>query len=224
MSALTSDFARASLRTSTYRQYSRLWARFTDLAAARRVVCLPVSPENFQILIADFAAATSSVSSTQKMVAAVSFFHRFYGFEPPATDARGRLILRGIARTYARPVRRAPPITPEIVRSAIFYQIGSDLHKRCNFSVPLITWRTVAQLVISFVSLARFHCLTHITVRDVVFINGGAKLTFWNTKTDAMNRGQSVFVSPLDSFACPVKFLRRYSATDRASYTSSLGG
>ena len=222
MDAPAPDFARASLRTSTYRQYSRLWERFTDLALARGFSCLPVSTEHFEILLADFAAATASTSSTQKLLAAVTFFHRYHGFQPPATAARGRLILRGIARTYARPVKRAAPITPDIVKAAIYYQIGSDLDKRFGFAVSLITWRTVAQLVISFAGLARFHCLTNISMKDVVFINGGVQLTFWNTKTDTLNAGQTIFLSPVASYACPVRFIASYFA--RLQWEAFLGG
>ena len=62
----------------------------------------------------------------------------------------------------------------------------------------------------SFTALARFHCLTNIKTTDVVFINGGVQLTFWNTKTDHLNQGQSVFLSAVNSYACPVSFIRAY--------------
>ena len=223
MDARATDYARSSLKTSTYSQYSKLWSRFADLATARGFACLPIQPHHFETVISDFAAATSSPSSTQKMVAAVAFFHRYFGFEPPATSARGRLILRGIARTYAKPVKRAPPLTPCIVRSAIFYLIGNDLEKTMNFSVPLLTWRTVAQLVVSFTGLARYHCLANTSVNDAVFINGGVQLTFWNTKTDGLNRGQSVFLAAVpNSFACPVRFVTAYFY--RLQWEAFLGG
>ena len=204
-------FAQASLRTSTYAQYSRLWRKFADLAASRGFVCLPVDARHCEVILSDFASETKSVSSTQKMVAAVSFFHRLHNFQPPLSTARGRLVLRGITRAFSKPVRRAPPLTPDIVKTAIYYQIGSDLDRSANFAVPLLTWRTVAQLVLSFSALARYHCLTNIFVTDVVFINSGVQLTFWNTKTDVLNQGQKVFVSPVpNSFACPVRFLAAY--------------
>ena len=215
-------FARASLKTSTYNQYRRLWERFAALASARGYPCLPVSTAHFEQLLSDFAASSKSASSSQKLVAAVSFFHRYYGFEPPATAARGRLILRGITRTFTRPVQRAPPLTPEIIRAAVYHQIGSDLQLLSNFVVPLSTWRTVAQLVLSFSTLARFHCLANISVKDMIFINGGAHLTFWHTKTDALNQGQSVFIAGTTSFACPVRFLQAY--VYRLNWEACLGG
>ena len=161
------DFARASLKTSTYNQYRGLWKRFCDLAAARGLSPLPAGAAEFETLLCDFAAHSASAASSQKLVSAVAFFHRYYGFEPPASAARGKLILRGIKRTYMKPVSRANPLTREIVKSAIYYCIGSDLHLRANFTVSLATWRTVAQLVVSFAALARYHCMANISMKKV---------------------------------------------------------
>ena len=217
------NFAEASLKTSTYSQYRSLWVRFERLAAERGMIPLPIAAEDFEQILGAFAASSKSASSAQKMVAAVNFFHRAHGFEPPAARARGRLILRGIKRTFAKPTKRAPPLTGLIVKRAIYYQIGSDLYKEWGFGVPLLTWRSVAQIVLSFSALARFHCLTNVAVKDVVFLEGGAKITFWNTKTDTFNQGQPVFLSVLgNSPYCPVRFLQTYIR--RLQWEAFLGG
>ena len=64
-------------------------------------------------------------------------------------------------------------------------------------------------MIISFAALARYHCMAHIGISDLLFTVDGVKLTFWNSKTDTFNQGQSVHLPPVaGSYACPVEFLK----------------
>jgi hypothetical protein len=112
------------------------------------------------------------------------------------------------------------PITPVIVQHLLYYVIGGDLDVHAHYDVSLHDWRTVAAAIFSFASLARYNCMSLLTVAHLRFADGGLYVTFPSSKTDQLGLGEEIFIMSTDSIYCPVAFMRKYLG--RLDWESSL--
>ena len=204
-------FALETLATSTRKRYSALWTSFVSLSTDRGFPPLPSAPAHFEAVISAFASEKRSTSVVSAMVAAVNHFHQLAGYEPPSHCPRVKLTLRGITRAFSRPVEHTMPLSPDMVKAAM-QLLGDDLFRTTGFSVPLLRWRTVTALVLSFVSLGRYNCLSKLRVTHLFFYEDGLLVNFPSSKTDQLRQGQPVFIGRIAGSAfCPVLLLKAYT-------------
>ena len=206
MAALVAE----SLATSTRKTYSKLWSDFVSIALAFRMSPLPVAAGDLEIILGHFAESKKSVPLTNAMLAAVSHAHAVAGFVLERSP-RLKLLLRGIGRRYTRPAVQSLPLSPSMVIDAINLLEGDHLRTR-DFSKPLLLWRTVASMVLSFSSLARFDCMSKLQLSCLQFYPQNLQIHFPSSKADQLGRGELVLVGTVSGSAyCPVLFMKAYT-------------
>ena len=218
-----SSLTESSLAPSTRTKYKSLWGGFLSLCTASRINPLPVRPSDLFVILESYASTSKSPSMVQSMASAVSFFHRLHGFSNPATDPRVPLLLKGVRRLHGAAPKKAAPMTPAILHALIYHLIGSDLTIASHYDAPLLAWRTVAQALFSFASLARFNCMAKLSLSHLYFHPDHIIVTFPSSKTDQFGTGATLRISASTSAAsitCPVKFMGAYY--HRLQWESSL--
>ena len=202
--------ALASLATSSQKAYKSAWKRFKDLADSRGVQPLPCDPKDFASLIGEFAEDVGKFHAVKQMLAAVAFFHRMSGSNPPQDSPEFKLVLRGIKRLcYVKP-KRAKPLDSDILKNVLTSLVGEDLWCDSYYNVSLRKWRTAAVFVLTFAALCRFDDLTKLRINHVSFEEGRVLLFIPSSKTDQFGDGQLVTISASGSDACPVFFVKAY--------------
>ena len=206
--------------SQTRKRYSALWTSFVSLALDRGYPPLPIDPVHFETVISAFATEKKSTSVVSSMVAAVNHFHQLAGFQPPSNHPRVKLTLRGITRAYSKPVEHTMPLSSDIIKAGI-QLLGEDLLRTSGFTVSVLRWRTISAMVLSFVSLGRYNCLSKLRMHDLFFCEDGVLITFPSSKTDQLRQGQPVFVARIrGSLFCPVLLIKAY--TLRLQYEAFL--
>ena len=206
MAALVAE----SLATSTRKSYAKLWDDFVSLALAFRLRPLPVEASDLEVILGHFAESKRSVPLTNAMLAAVAHAHAVAGFTLDRSP-RIKLLLRGISRRYSKPSVQSLPLSPSMVADAIDILEGDHLRTR-DFVQPMLVWRTVASMVLSFSSLARFDCMSKLRLQDLQFYPENLQIYFPSSKADQLGRGEVVFVGTIGgSPYCPVLFMKAYT-------------
>ena len=199
-----------SLATSTKKAYSKLWQEFISIAFAFRMRPLPVAAEDLEVILGHFAETKKSVHLVNSMLAAVSHAHTVAGFVLNRTP-RLKLLLRGVSRRYTRPASQSRPLSAAMVMDAIGLLEGDHLRTR-DFLKPVVQWRSVAAMVFSFSSLARFDCMSKLTLKDLQFFENHLQIYFPSSKVDQHGRGEVVLVGTIPgSIHCPVLFIKAYT-------------
>jgi site-specific recombinase XerD len=83
---LAADFARASKAKSTLTAYGSDWRVFECWCEERSLAALPASPEGVCGFLADEASRGRRASTLGRRLAAIRYFHRAAGFEPPTAQ------------------------------------------------------------------------------------------------------------------------------------------
>ena len=204
------EFSRASLAHSTRKAYDGAWKRFRTLASARDLCALPCSPKNFNVLIADYAHENKKFHAVKLLVAAVSFFHRSHGFDPPSMNSHTKIVMRGIKKCFYQKPKRAKPWDGALVASLVSSLLGDDRWCSSFYDVSLRRWRTAASIIFSFAALCRFNDLQNLCVNNLSFEANKVLIFIPRSKTDQCGEGQLISLQASGKDSCPVAFIKAF--------------
>ncbi len=141
-------------------------------------------------------------------LSAISFHYRKFGKTSPCDEVRVKMFMRGLKRKDSKqPVRRAMPLTLEILEKALDYLETDD---------SLTAWRTVWRMIVSFSCFLRYDDLRRLTVRSKLPISISSlyilysyylRLKIWN----CVKMKEKAFISSISEAVKPTKkiiFLR----------------
>jgi integrase len=107
--------ALASKADATWAAYASDWRVWTTWAQANGLAELPANPEDVAAFLSDMSAARK-VNTLRRYLASISVSHTLKGHAFARSHAAIKMILRGIAREDARPVRRVKPLVADRLR------------------------------------------------------------------------------------------------------------
>jgi integrase len=196
-------FALASRAAATLALYDAAFARWTCWCTLHHTRALPAEPRVVAAYLAALARAGKSVAAINGALAAIQFKNRAAGF---ALDRRAPLlatVLAGIARTCAKPIRRAAALDISALAQLSDSLAGEDL---CSL-------RDRALILVAFFAALRRSEITSLDVsgRSPIALDArGLTLNLTATKTAAATT--SVAVPRRGDGLCPVAALERYLA------------
>lgn len=109
----------ASTAASTRRAYASDWAIYRAWCTARGYEPLPSSPEQVALFLAHEANRRLAVSTVERRLAAIGFFHRARRYPAPTAMEEAAVIqttMRGIRRQIGAAKRKKRPATDDLVR------------------------------------------------------------------------------------------------------------
>ena len=113
-----------------------------------------------------------------------------------AFEAAKRIVSRNSPKR-----RKKEPITPDIINRIVNYFKDKNEFPALRFIIICL---------ICYTGFLRISELLNLKVKNLDFLAGGLKLTIPFSKTDQLYEGDVVYISSLESEACPVKWLNIY--------------
>jgi site-specific recombinase XerD len=161
------DYAAQATAPATVRAYRSDIAAFTSWCHARGVEPLPASP-----------------GSIGRAVAAIAYFHRLAGHEPPTGTELVKRTMRGIRHALGTAPDRKAPVTAD--------RIGAML--ACIPADTLAGLRDRALLLLGFAAALRRSELIALTVADLEWVEDGLRLRIARSKTDQEGAGAVIAI------------------------------
>jgi site-specific recombinase XerD len=187
----------AAVAANTRRAYRSDWRLFTAWCAARGFAPLPAAPATVARFLTE-QAATVTIATIARRLAAIGQAHRTAGHTAPSDDATVRTVWRGIRRSKGTaPVKKRPLLTDDL-RALL-----ATLPDRLSGA------RDRALLLLGFAGAFRRSELVALDVVDVETIAGkGLLVTVRRSKTDQEGAGARIPIHPgADPPTCPVAAL-----------------
>ena len=191
------DYARQSALPATLRAYQSDFAAFQAWCGARGLEALPAVPQSVAAWLAHGADEGLKPSTLGPRCAAVRFFHRRAGHEPPASAECVKATLAGIRRAVGTAPARKAPAVAELTR---------DMAKAAPGSLKGL--RDRALLLLRFGGAFRRSELVALDVSDIEFTDDGLRVTIRKSKTDQEGRGVTITIIRGQTQWCPMKALR----------------
>ena len=142
------------------------------------------------------------MSFLETVTAAISHFHLAAFSISPTSHPASRRALAAARKLLATPVKRAKPLTPDLLR---------DVHAVAEKQDNFVTWRTYWRMSMCFHGLLRWSDIAALQVKHIRVSRSSIHLTIPKSKTDQVGQGCGLVISALPgSPFCPVKLTRRY--------------
>ena len=183
-------FLDASIAASTRRAYDGDVAHFVAWGGS-----IPAPSETIARYLADHAA-TLSMATLCRRLAAIGRAHVLEGLANPATTDLVRMVRRGIRRLYGRPQERVSALTKEHL-VAIVSSLGNSTRDV----------RDRALLSIGFAGAFRRSELIAIDFNSIKRNPQGIVIRVCKSKTDQESRGRDIAIPYSAGPACPVQAL-----------------
>lgn len=201
---------------STRIVYDRNWKYWTDFCKDMGVNSLPGDPEDFAGFMVERADEHKSVAVATNAIAAVKERHSAAGLISPTDDVRVHRALKGIQKTYTRPVKQAPPMTAQVMKKLTKYHL-KERAGRSNVD-KLRAWRTIFRLRLCHTGLLRYNEVMNLERRDLEFGRNEKgeeylAVTVRKSKTDQEGKGEKKYIPESDDKSiCMVTLARLYLA------------
>ncbi|MFI6510840.1 site-specific integrase [Streptosporangium sp. NPDC050855] len=196
----------AAPAANTTRAYARIWAGYLSWCAATGRTPLPTTGATLASFVAELAGRGLAPASIDQALACVSSAHGKAGLPRPHTTAARdalRAYRRAWSTTAGNTVRKAPPITIDILRSLID-------HTPDDTPTGI---RDRAALVLGFALMGRRSELTALDCEHLTFPRQGLEVFIPMSKTDQDAAGQSVAIPYGSHLAtCPVRSVQAWLA------------
>ena len=176
-----SDTLTSGLAEKTREGYYLAFNRYADFCVRNAVPSLPADPEvimTYFVYLAENGKTASPVLTARSAIRHFSLLFR--PNEPSPTDRHDvGLIVRSIELRYAHPVKKAKPITNDIIKKMVDEVLKGDHLKDSKFEVKISEWSTVVKTLVKFHCLARFEEMIELRKSNFkVLENGDCEVTF----------------------------------------------
>jgi len=199
-------YVAAARAEGTRRLYARAFARWAQWCGLMHAEPLPAAPETIGAYLGELAAEGKSVTTIKGALAAVLYVHREQGHRiagqaPPITT-----VMAGITRRASRPIRRAPALEIESLRSIIAGIGGGDVR----------SLRDRALLLLGFFGALRRSELVALDVKGRSYVEmrpEGLILHLTGTKASAAT--QTLCIPRRTDDLCAARALEQYLTSAR---------
>lgn len=172
---------------------------------------MPASPEGVCGFLADEASRGRRASTLGRRLAAIRYFHRAAGLEPPTSDEKVKAVLAGIRRTIGSAPVRKKAATSDILLGMVGGK-GTSLREL----------RDRAILLFGFAGAFRRSELVALNLEDIEWAPEGALVIIRRSETDQEGLGPKVGI-PGGEVARPVASLEAWSRPPVSPRAQSSG-
>ena len=189
---------------NTERAFRADWNHFEAWCTAEDLIAFPADPSTVAVYIAALSA-THKVSSLQRRLTAINYYHRHHGDERPYGPASLKhaaiaSVMKGLKREKGTRTDAKAPLTTEQLRRMVRGLEGSPRGLRDR-----------ALLLIGFAGGFRRSELVALDFADIADVEDGLKITIRRSKSDQEGQGRTLGIPyGADPKTCPVRAYRRW--------------
>ena len=136
------DYAKASKSAATRRAYGADWGDFRSWCASTGCSPMPAEVETAIAYLGELAQRGLATSTIDRRVAAIAYFHRLAGQDPPNASEKVRAVLQGVRNTLGRRPRKKRALTVELLVKAV-RKIKPDLVGLRDRALLLVAFASV---------------------------------------------------------------------------------
>ena len=220
---LLMDYFETSKAPKTVEMYKGAFARFKNWAQGMKVPVLPTTVDDLMVYLMYVSENTESFAAVKMARYAVAYYHQMGGYQDPTKDPAVALVVEAAKRAWAHPVKKARPMTFYIIQMMVDKILGADIVRTGNFKVPIIEWRTVMNVVMKFMFVARNADVIELTRQNFTFERDLLFVHFPHAKNDQYWQGNTtMFEAAEKKKYCPVYLLKKYF--ERLNYKDDSKG
>ena len=201
------DYADAAVRPNTKKAYAGGVAHFERWGGL-----LPAEVNMVRDYLADHAS-TLSISTLELRLAAVSNWHKRFGFPDPTKSVDVRSVMSGIRALHARPQKQAKVLDVQTVM-AVANHLGRRIaaaRASADRLAEMHSSRDRAILLLGFWRGLRMDEITKLRIEHVSFSDAGLTIMIGGAKTSANGEFSRHDYTPIEGL-CPVQATRHWSA------------
>ena len=211
----------SGLAYKTRETYYLAFNRYADFCVRNHVASLPADPEvimTYFIYLAENGRTASPVLTARSAIRHFSLIAR--PNEPSPTDRHDvGLIVRSIEFRYAHPVKKAKPMTNDIIKKMICEILKGEQFLESNFKVKISEWAFVVKTLVKFHCLARFEEMIELRRSSFKFLESGdCEVVFTKGKCNQFHDANIVTIAATNNFYCPVRIIKTYFKVINSSY------
>ena len=220
---LMMDYFERAKAPKTVEMYKGAFARFKNWAQGMRISVLPVTVDDLMVYLMYVSENTESFAAVKMARYAVAYYHQMGGYQDPTKDPAVALVVEAAKRAWAHPVKKARPMTFYIIQMMVDKILGADIVRTGNFKVSIIEWRTVMNVVMKFMFVARNADVIELTRQNFTFERDLLFVHFPHAKNDQYWQGNTtMFEAAEKKKYCPVYLLKKYF--ERLNYKDDSKG
>ena len=186
---------------STTKKYWAAFRRWKEWAKLHDLPVFPVKEAHLMLYLQAVGEQTKSKAAVEEAYNAVAWAHHLGNQQTPTEAATVKLLLQGLQRQLARPIRKKKPITVDMLTSIV-----ADAEQ----SGSLADLRLATACLISYAGFLRFDELIQIKAQEIQIYPNSAVISIPRSKTDQLRNGAEVVITRTGSQLCPVRSLEKY--------------
>ena len=200
-----------SKEKSTLRVYFSNFKKWREYAFLKGESCIPANEDKLAEFLIE-KVNEFSLPSIRQITASVNFFHRLFGFNPPAGKFLDGLVNEYVLKFSKKPERKREPI--------LVSHLEAVLNHFCLNRCSLYWLRSLGILITAFFGFLRYSDFCSLKFEDIAFKEEGVEIAIRKSKTDRFGLGQKNF---FDQGSFPAKFLHVYfKRFDFKSYAGKI--
>jgi site-specific recombinase XerD len=138
LAAGAKHYVEAALSANTRRAYASDWSHFSSWCATHHFTACPADPVTVHLYLQSEVKAGRRVSTIERRVASIGWYHLDAGFESPADHAIVRRQRRGMRRELGRPPKKKTAAILEQLRAML--PVAPTLHTVRDRAILLLGW------------------------------------------------------------------------------------
>ena len=196
----------------TVQQYLAAYERCKKWAVDMNISVLPMEVDDLICYLIYISENVESFAAVKMARYGIAYVHQMAGKPYPTKDPAINLIMEASKRMWAKPVKKAKPMTFEIIKMLVDDVLGQDVYRTSgHFKISIVDWRTVINIIVKFCYIARNSDVLELTRRHFTFVKDLLVIHFPKAKNDQFFEGSSTtFEAKSSRVYCPVFLMAKY--------------
>jgi site-specific recombinase XerD len=190
-----------SRSNNTIVKYNNLFKKWQTFCIKYKMVETPASEADVALFITHLLDTKVGYQSVFSTVYAIKWHSEIKGFKFDVNEPRIKNLLEAAKRM---------PRNKVVKKDAIPMDILKQLCETFGGTKDLADLRDLAMMLLSFAGCLRFDEVSSIRTENLTFSDEYLKIHIGKSKTDQYRQGDCVYISVINSYCCPVKWLKLY--------------
>jgi len=198
---------------ATTMKYLGGFRRWKAWALDHKLQAFPASESNVVLYLQHLGETKGSKSAVEEAVNSLAWVHSLSGLPSPTKSPFVQLVLEGLRRSLAKPVKKKEPFTVEMLDSIATEAAGGS---------SLSDIRLAAACLLAFAGFLRYDEVSSIRPCEIKFEAEHITIYIPRSKGDQLRQGDEVVIARTWSITCPIAMLERYMCMAKIPADSKL--